>query len=782
MSDTDMANARLTPAFIFSAFQRAAQYLAGLLPSADLYSEVVAVAEKIFLADFAAIIWLREGELVPGPTTRSEALIPLTGTAAKTMAQVLDSGFLAMEDLTIDDKTASCAFLPITRSGYSETLLAVCFHTNKPLPNELLEALLGVAGMVAAILSRQEADAALTELNERYRLILESSAEGIFGLDLEGKHTFVNPAAAEMLGYTVAELEGRHSHTIFHHRRPDGRPYPEQECPIHKVIETGHDYNGEEFFIRRDDSYIPVEYVRTPLLHEGEVVGAVVNFRDISQRKEAEAVMARYHQELEQKVRERTNELNTAREAAESANRAKSIFLANMSHELRTPLNAILGFSQLMAHDSGTTEPQKEKLAIINRSGEHLLSLINDILDLTKIEVGRIELEPVSFELPRLLKDIGEMIRPRTTIKGLAFMLKIAPETTSFVETDAMKLRQILISLLDNAIKFTDEGSVTLRASTKAEGERLLLELEVEDSGPGIPQERQAAIFEPFYQAGSPGEGGAGLGLATSHSFVELMGGEMEVASTPGKGSLFHITLPIKASTAEAVRSRESPRHRVIGLTEGQPEWRILIVEDDPLNRQLLTSLLEQTGFQVLEAENGEIALSQFEHWKPHFIWMDIYMPVMDGYEVTRRIRRLPGGKAVKIVALTASALAEQKKKMLAAGCDGVLLKPFKEHEIFDTMAQYLRLHYVYQEHVETSTSEPSAIDPEAVSSLPQALRERLRKAAVALNTKAFDAALVSVREHHPALADDLTAWEKGFRFDLIQALFTQQTDKNHDS
>jgi PAS domain S-box-containing protein len=778
MSDTDMANSQLTPAFVFGAFQRAAQYLAGLLPSADLYAEVVSVAEKIFLADDATIFWLREGEIVPGPTTRPEALTQLTRTAAKTMGQVLESGFLATEELTLDGSSAYCAFLPITRRGYSESLLAVCFHIDRPLPNELLEALLGVAGMVAAILSRQEADAALTELNERYRLILESSAEGIFGLDREGRHTFVNPAAAEMLGYTVDELEGHHSHSLLHHRRPDGRPYPEQECPIHKVLVTGQGYSGEESFIRRDDSYFPVEYVSNPLLHEGEVVGAVVNFRDISQRKEAEAVMTRYHQELEQKVYERTSELSAARESAESANRAKSTFLANMSHELRTPLNAILGFSQLMAHDAGITELQKEKLAIINRSGEHLLSMINDILDLSKIEVGKIELQPVPFELPRLLWDIGEMISQRATIKGLAFMLKIAPQTASFIEADAKKLRQILINLLGNAVKFTNEGGVTLRARTQGEGKRLQLELEVEDSGPGIPLEQQAAIFEPFFQTGSAPEGGAGLGLAISHSFVELMGGEMEVASTPGKGSLFRVRLPVEATTAEAMPSRQAPRHRIIGLTEGQPEWRILIVENDPENRQLLTSLLEQTGFHVQEAENGEIALSQFERCKPHFIWMDMYMPVMDGYEATRRIRALPGGREVKIVALTASALQEQKEKILAAGCDAVVLKPFQEYEIFDTMAQYLESHYTYEERADTSTSEPTEIDPEAVSSLPPELRERIRMAAVALNTKAFDAALDSVRDQQPALADGLAELEKEFRFDVIQTLFTQQADK----
>jgi CheY-like chemotaxis protein len=304
----------------------------------------------------------------------------------------------------------------------------------------------------------------------------------------------------------------------------------------------------------------------------------------------------------------------------------------------------------------------------------------------------------------------------------------------------------------------------------------------VEDSGPGIPLEQQAAIFEPFFQAGSAAEGGAGLGLAISHSFVELMGGEMEVTSTPGKGSLFRVTLPVKATTAEEVPSQEAPRRRVIGLAEGQPEWRILIVEDDPENRQLLTSLLEQTGFQVQEAKDGEIALTQFKRWKPHFIWMDMYMPVMDGYQATRRIRAQSGGSEVKIVALTASALREERKKILVAGCDSVVTKPFQEHEIFDTMAHYLRLRYLYEEPVDSTTSGPIQIDSEAVSCLSPELRERLRAAAFALNTKAFDAALVSVREHHPDLAGDLAILEKGFRFDLIQSLFTQNKPvKNHE-
>jgi signal transduction histidine kinase/CheY-like chemotaxis protein len=390
--------------------------------------------------------------------------------------------------------------------------------------------------------------------------------------------------------------------------------------------------------------------------------------------------------------------LKVAKESAEKANRAKSIFLANMSHELRTPLNAILGFSEMLGRDPDNTPSQLEKLTIINRSGGHLLGMINDVLDLSKIEAGHIELEPEPGDLQHLLHDIGDMFRLRAETKALEFNQQLQSDLPAYLLLDVGKLRQVLINLLGNAIKFTDAGNVTLRVNAKSLSDgNWCVRFEIEDTGAGIPADKVDTIFEPFVQSGhSPArQQGTGLGLAISQKFIQLMGGEITVESTPNKGSLFHFEIPAEATDEAPTTQTEQ---RVVGLATNEPEWRILVVEDEADNRLLLRSLLEAVGFSVREAVNGEEAIQQFQDWQPQLIWMDMRMPVMDGYEATRHIRQLPDGKQVKILALTASAYQEQEQRILAAGCEAVLHKPYNETEIFSAMAEHLGLHYIYEE------------------------------------------------------------------------------------
>ena len=317
-----------------------------------------------------------------------------------------------------------------------------------------------------------------------------------------------------------------------------------------------------------------------------------------------------------------------------------------MSHELRTPLNAILGFSGLLARERNTTPDQQEKLAIINRSGQHLLAMINDVLDVSKIEAERIELQENPFDLVALIKEISLMIQSRATEKGISVAVEVESISVPYVKADTGKLRQILINLLNNAVKFTDEGGVTIRCAIDPIPEapnRCHIVIEVEDTGLGVDSARQAQIFEPFVQGiDEPVRKGTGLGLSICKKYAEFMGGTIEVESEVGKGSLFRVRLPAEIAEAADVKTTVDDKPRVIGLAPTQKTWRILVADDNQANLLLLKSLLEVVGFFVLEAKNGKEAVEVFKKESADLIWMDMRMPVVDGYEASRLIRGLP--------------------------------------------------------------------------------------------------------------------------------------------
>jgi signal transduction histidine kinase/ligand-binding sensor domain-containing protein/CheY-like chemotaxis protein len=459
---------------------------------------------------------------------------------------------------------------------------------------------------------------------------------------------------------------------------------------------------------------------------------------------------------LQELVEQRTAELVEARNQAQSANRAKSVFLANMSHELRTPLNAILGFSTLLRESIATSAEQCKDLDIINRSGEHLLGLINDVLDVAKIEAGHIVAENAPCDLHSVVRDLTEIMRMRAKGKNLQLLVKQSPGFPSLVLTDASKLRQILINLVGNAVKYTEQGTIILRLDCVPEtsSDRVLLRFEVEDTGIGIAPEDQVRIFEPFTRAGKPGfQDGTGLGLAIVREYVELMGGTIRLDSVPGEGSRFRVELPVQQMAEPESMTPSDNRGRVVGIEPGQPAYRILVIEDQLESRLLLRRLLEHAGFSVRVAEDGEAGIQIFVAWRPHFIWMDRGLGGMDGLETVRRIRKLDGGQDVKIAAVTASVLSGQRDEMLAAGLDDFLAKPYRLPEIFDCMARHLSVRYVRAEHVPRQVTQAKAdLRRESLAAIPEELRDELAEALLALDRERIAALIRRISEIDAAL------------------------------
>ena len=529
--------------------------------------------------------------------------------------------------------------------------------------------------------------------------ILHSMNDSLVVVDKERKIRTVNPATYSLLGYAEGQLVGE---------------------PIERITSGIGLLDAARLRGEESSSGFEIEYVA----QDGLKIPVLASVARMDDHNDSVICMA-------QDMRERNRgerELLSAKEAAESANRAKSAFLANMSHEIRTPLNAIMGYSQLMLRDSNLGSGAKENLNIINRSGVNLLALINDILDMSKIEAGHVKLNPAPFDLLGLVKDLEIMFRLRAETKGLKLEVDISPDCKRSIESDQGKMRQVLVNLLGNAVKFTERGSITLRMSTvQREDHQMWLSTRVEDTGPGIAAEEQAGLFRPFVQSqsGRDVQGGTGLGLAISQQFIRLMGGEIRLASEVGAGSTFYFEVPVQPANGGIV-SRQMATRRVAGLQPTQQARQVLVVDDDANNRGWLTTLLKIIGFSVREAKDGAEAIRLWQEWKPDLILMDVRMPVMDGMEATSRIRQQPGGTDTVIIALTASAMDEERRVVLQNGANDFVSKPCQEDELLQKMQTHLNVSYLYDDTEAHGSDAGATPRPEltrgAVQELPREL------------------------------------------------------------
>jgi PAS domain S-box-containing protein len=526
---------------------------------------------------------------------------------------------------------------------------------------------------------RRRAAAEHNRLANYNRLLIESTGDGIYGVDMEGHCTFLNNAGGRILGWKPEEALGKLMHELTHHHHPDGTVYSATECPIHQAFQTGRGCRIEnELFWRADGSSFPVEYSASPIKNEGGIEGAVVAFSDITRRKQ-----------IEEDLKRAKDEAEAATEQAEAANVSKSQFLANMSHELRTPLNAVIMYSELLQEEAEDRKvegfiPDLDK---IRGAGRHLLALVNGVLDLSKIEAGKMELYLETFDVEPVVRDVAVTVQPLVQKRNNELVV-LCDAATGAMHADVTKVRQILFNLLSNACKFTENGKVTLEVRREDGQGASDIVFRVTDSGIGITEEQIEKLFQPFTQADASTTrkfGGTGLGLVISKHFAEMMGGNLSVISESGKGSAFTLRLPAKVDTA-ALDKPKTPEPVIRSTTTGPSGLKVLIIDDDPNVRDLMARFLASEGIEAVTAADGEAGMLLARKMVPDLIFLDVMMPRMDGWTVLGSLKSDKKLSEIPVVMMT---ILNDQEMGYMLGASEYLNKPIDRSRLSAVLNKY---------------------------------------------------------------------------------------------